>query len=185
MAVARRHQQRQRMSHFPILLLVVIPLLAACGGAAEQTDDVAGRQQDLLTPRSDSGIDVQRQPQAPVAAEEADQTEIDIAVSEIFVPERSEIVPADIYGSWAAEQSECQLSSGQRITVSATSFEDTAGTCEINELVDGGDGFTASLSCERSGGNEAELLKLTPDDDTLALDWVGRDEPETILVRCE
>ncbi|HEV7276378.1 MAG TPA: hypothetical protein VGN80_08825 [Devosiaceae bacterium] len=180
------------MQRLPILLLAVLPLLSACGGdSAQPGDDVAGRQQDLLTPRSDRGVDVQRQPgaerQAPVlAGSDTDDGEVDaIVVSEIPERDRAEVAPADIFGSWAAERAECELATGQRIIVSDTRFADAAGTCEINELVDSGDGFTASMSCDRGGGTEAELLKFTPDGDTMTLTWVARDEPETTLVRCD
>lgn len=177
------------MSRLPFLLVAALPLLSACGGDPEPGAEVAGRQQELLTPRSDGGIDAQRQESAEPqdglrAGSDADVAEAEMQVSDVPQPERPELVPADIYGSWAAEQSACAAAS-QRITVSATSFEDTAGTCEINELVDGGDGFTASLSCDRGGSKDAELLKLTPDGATLSLTWVARDEPDTILVRCE
>lgn len=158
------------MLRLPILLLAVVPLLGACGSAPEQPSDVAERESSSL----------------PDDTTEADgETVADLRLSEIPAVKRDDVDPTDAFGSWARDEVECAAVAGPPVVISSSRYEDIAGDCEINELVDNGNGFTASLSCERDGANEPQLLKLTPDGDTLALSWVARDVPDRNLVRCE
>lgn len=161
------------MSRLPILLLVAVPLLGACGYAPEQPDEVANRPLDLQ----------ETQPQEETRS--GGPASEDLRIAEIPTPERNVAEPADVFGGWAANESECTAAAGPPVTISSSRYEGISGSCEINELVGNGDGFTASMSCERGGTTEVELLKLAPDGDTLALSWVARDEPDITLVRCE
>lgn len=160
------------MLRLPILLLAAVPLLGACGNAPEQPSDVPERERELRS-LSEDITDADSEP------------DVDFRVSEIPTTDSNDVAQTDVFGSWARDEAECTAAAGPPVTISSSRYEDISGSCEINELVDSGDGFTASLSCERDGANEAQLLKLTPDGDTLALSWVARDEPERNLVRCE
>ena len=162
----------QQMSRLPFLLLTVVPLLGACSNAPEQPSDVSEREREL----SSLSEDITNADSEP---------DVDFRLSEIPATERDYVAQTDVFGSWARDEAECTAAAGPPVTISSGRYEDLAGSCEINELVDNGDGFTASLSCERDGAKEAQLLKLTPDGDTLALSWVARDDPDRTLVRCE
>lgn len=151
------------MLRMSALLLVAIPLLAACSNAPEQPSD---------TPDT---------PQPDLQIEESDTT-----IPAIPAPETTASVSsADVIGSWAADTAECTAPGGPPIVITAQHFQSPEESCEIGSLVDNGSGFTANLTCDRGDGTDAALLKLTPDGDSLALSWVGRDEGETVLSRCE
>lgn len=146
------------------LLMIVLPLLAACSNAPEQPSDTPDTQPDLLS-GDDAGTDSIPEIPEPVTTTPTD--------------------PSSVFGSWAADTAACGDAANAPIRVSATRFESPTEACDISDLVDNGAGFTASLTCQREGGADAVLLKLTPEDDTLTLAWVGRDEPDLVLGRCE
>jgi hypothetical protein len=158
------------------LLLIFLPLLAACGNAPEQPSDTPERQPDLLSDE-EGGED------AGNGEGDGDGEEV---IAPIPQPEGSE--PADpsmVVGDWAGDQAACSDPAGAPVRITTTRFESPTDACDIGDLVDNGNGFTASMTCEAEGGTNASLVKLTPEDDTLTLSWVGRDDPEMVLERCE
>lgn len=166
------------MSRLPILLAVTLPLLGACNAPEQMPGD---------TPEAENEL-VDRSPADSNEAGDADADGIDEAdgtISEIPATDGPGMVPEDVFGRWASSSSECTAAAGPPVTISSSRYQGIDASCEINELVDNGDGFTASMSCESDGASEAQLLKLTPDGDTLTLNWVARDLPELSLVRCE
>lgn len=150
------------MLRMPALLLVLVPLLAACSNAPEQPSDTPDTQPDLLLDEGETTI-----PAIPT-------------------PETTPSVSSvDVVGSWAADPSQCTDPAGPPVTITADRFESPEEACDINNLVDSGTGFTANLTCTTGDATDAALLKLTPDGDSLTLSWVGRDEADTVLSRCE
>lgn len=164
------------MSRLPILIAVMVPLLGACSNAPEQPSEIPDREPQLLDPLPDI---------TDVDADVDGEADGDLRISGIPEASDDDVAAADLFGGWAGDESECTAAAGPPVTISSSRYEDIAGSCEINELISNGDGFTASMSCERDGATEAQLLKLTPDGDTLVLSWVARDLPAQTLVRCD
>ena len=149
------------MLRLPALLVVVL-LLAACSNAPEQPSDAPETQPDVLLDESDTTL-----PDIPAP------------------PTTAPVSSADVIGGWAADIAQCDDAAGPPVVITAERFESPEESCDIDSLVDNGNGFTANLTCARGDVTDAALLKLIPDGDSLSLSWVGRDEGETVLSRCE
>jgi hypothetical protein len=95
--------------------------------------------------------------------------------------------PSAISGRWAADPAWCTNQSlGSPIVISDTRLEGNEDRCEIAGLIDSGDGsFTASLSCEGDDRTETDLVRLTPAGEQLDLTYLGRDDPASMLTRCD
>ena len=167
----------------------LLALLAACGNNPQQpsaeVDDRAAESPYLGGSEQDTT--------AATTPDFSFEDPADMTTGSISstVPNTAPVDGSAIIGRWAADPAWCaDETAGAAVAISESRFEaGLEGGCDIVELIDGGDGsVTATLSCggdsAENGGLETELLRLIPQGETLKLDYLARDEPETTLTRC-
>lgn len=156
-----------------IAATVVLLALCGCGNAPQQPSADGGEA--VETSSLDAAAD------APASFEESTDPTVTAAVPD----PRAD--PAVVTGRWASNLESCAAEGGDTVTISETRFESLQRSCDVADLLDGGDGsVTASLSCvvDASGEPDSTLLRLTPRGSQLALTVLGAEEPERVLSRC-
>ncbi len=91
-----------------------------------------------------------------------------------------------INGNWASNPSACGDETAM-VVIAETTLERPGKTCEVADRLDSGNhSLTMTLTCPAGleGETESDLVKLTPDGDSLILSVVGGDEAPLTLSRC-
>lgn len=159
-----------------ILLAAALLLpLAACTGGPQQPSDVVDDQGTAATSGTASSPTVANP--APGAVTKLETSALATGGSNASIE--------SLIGGWADNAESCKAP-GPSVTLTASRLETMEQSCEISDVIDGGQGsLTLGLSCGASDGAvDAQLVKLSPTATGIDMTVVGGDSGPQSLVRC-
>ena len=94
--------------------------------------------------------------------------------------------PGNFVGRWAASSEGCSAAPGQSgpITITLTRFEGYENSCDIQTLLQEGQGYDAGLRCESEGTVSSETVRLVATADELVITYPERGNETVRLTRC-
>ena len=152
--------------------------LAACTSGPQQPSDVVDDQGAVAT--SDTS------PSSTANGSTGSITKIETDAPTAGGPSETSVSIESLIGKWADNAASCSAP-GPTVTLTASRLETLEQSCEISDVIDGGQGsVTMGLSCSASdGGVNAQLVKLSPTDAGIDMTVVGGDSGPQPLVRCQ
>lgn len=89
-------------------------------------------------------------------------------------------------GRWAADVAWCAAPQGDRrpITITPLRFEGYENSCDIGEVAELVDGYSATMSCQSEGVTSVRQVTMKADQDTLRLTWADQPDSSVLLKKC-